>query len=278
MSAPTESYKKVHYELRPAKQVERRMLVNALLGLAVAGFSRQDYQYTGMGSIYFIDFMLFHRFLGIKNMLRVEYDLKISKRVEFNRPFACVGTKIGPIGDVIPNLSKDIAHLVWLDYDGILVNSHLQDVAAAATYLPRGSILLITVNIEPPADCDGPKEWQAYFRKEAQEFMVPGLKLADFTQTNLPQRNIELIARAIQSGMAGRVDVAFHIQGQSHDADDGRYGGGRGGAAEGGGEHGCRGGVLSRNFRYRQATAMRDHRSKAHQAREAVFGRLYAVC
>jgi hypothetical protein len=39
--------------------------------------------------------------------------------------------------------------------------------------------------------------------------LVPGLKVADFTQTNLPQRNIEVIARAIQSGMAGRVDVAF---------------------------------------------------------------------
>ena len=63
MNLPTESYQKVHYELRPAKQVERRMLVDALLGLAVAGFPIQDYQYTGMGSIYFIDFILFHRFL-----------------------------------------------------------------------------------------------------------------------------------------------------------------------------------------------------------------------
>jgi len=32
MNSPTQSYKKVHYELRPAKQVERRMLIDALSG------------------------------------------------------------------------------------------------------------------------------------------------------------------------------------------------------------------------------------------------------
>lgn len=29
MSTPSESYLKVHYELRPAKQVERRMIIDA---------------------------------------------------------------------------------------------------------------------------------------------------------------------------------------------------------------------------------------------------------
>jgi hypothetical protein len=53
MSTPTASYLKVHYELRPAKQVERRMLIDAFQQLAQAGFQIRDYQYTGMGSIYF---------------------------------------------------------------------------------------------------------------------------------------------------------------------------------------------------------------------------------
>src|SRR6266704_2841751 len=104
---PTESYLRVHYELRPAKQVERRMLVDALLSLSAAGFRIQDYQYTGMGSVYFIDFMLFHRLVGFQKMLSVEHNTKIARRVEFNRPFARVGIEIAPIGDVIPRLSKD---------------------------------------------------------------------------------------------------------------------------------------------------------------------------
>ncbi len=209
MNTPTQSYNKVHYELRPAKQVERRMLIDALLALAVAGFPIQDYHYTGMGSIYFIDFMLFHRFLGIKNMLSVEYDSKIEKRVEFNRPFNCVKTRIAPIGEVIPTLSRDIQHLLWLDYDGILCNSHLQDIAAASTFLSRGSILLVTVDVEPPPDLHNPTKWKKYFSDEAEEFLDPALKVEDFAQSMLPQRNIEIIAKAIQSGMAGRVDVEF---------------------------------------------------------------------
>lgn len=209
MSAPTESYLKVHYELRPAKQVERRMLVDSLLALALAGFSIRDYQYTGMGSIYFIDFVLFHRLLGIRKMLSVEYNSSIRKRIDFNRPFDCVQTKIAPIGDVIPTLSRDLKHLVWLDYDGVLLDSHLQDVSLAATYLSVGSILLVTVDIEPPPNTDTPKQWRDYFTEQARDYLDPALGLRDFAKSALPLRNIELIHKAIMAGMAGRTGVEF---------------------------------------------------------------------
>ena len=48
---PSKSYLSVHYELRSAKQVERRMLIDALHTLGEDGFRISDYQYTGMGSI-----------------------------------------------------------------------------------------------------------------------------------------------------------------------------------------------------------------------------------
>jgi hypothetical protein len=209
MNSSTQSYLKVHYELRPAKQVERRMLVDALPALALAGFPIQDYQYTGMGSIYFIDFVLFHRLLGINDMLSVEYDTGIKKRVEFNRPFDCVKTKIAPIGDVIPSLSKDIKHLVWLDYDGVLCSSHLQDISLATTFLSVGSILLVTVDIEPPSSTDGPQEWKDYFAGVAGEYFDPALTVQDFAKSELPRRNIELISKAIKAGMVGRSGVEF---------------------------------------------------------------------
>ena len=57
-----------------------------------------------MGSIYFVDFVLMHRLLGISRMLSVEYDRDIEKRVKFNRPFESVDVKIDAIGNVIPTL------------------------------------------------------------------------------------------------------------------------------------------------------------------------------
>src|ERR1039458_7349749 len=87
---PTQSYRKVQYELRSAKQVERRMLIDARQTLGAAGFNIPEFQYTGFGSIYFVDFVLFHKYLGIKKMWSVEHDLTIKKRIRFNRPFSFV--------------------------------------------------------------------------------------------------------------------------------------------------------------------------------------------
>src|SRR6202035_674935 len=115
MSVPTESYLKVPYDLRPAKQVERRMLVETFQTLAQQGFPIDEYQYTGFGSIYFVDFILFHKLLGIRKMLSLEIDEKIRKRVKFNQPFGCVEVKIARIEDELPKMSRDIRHILWLD-------------------------------------------------------------------------------------------------------------------------------------------------------------------
>ena len=208
MKGPTQSYLKVHYELRPAKQVERRMLIDAFQVLAHSGFPIRDYQYTGMGSIYFVDFILMHRLLGISKMLSVEYDSRIKKRVEFNKPFACVATKNAPICDVIPTLSSTRQHILWLDYDGALQNSHLQDVSLATTYLTPGSILLLTVDVEPPT-LGGPAAWREYFAEEGAEYFDQVLKTEDFGESNLPRRNTELIAKAIKSGLTGLMGIEF---------------------------------------------------------------------
>lgn len=206
---PSESYLTVHYELRPAKQVERRMFVDALLSLSAAGFPIKHYQYTGMGSIYFIDFMLLHRLIGIKSMLSVEHDTKIARRVAFNRPFECVATEISAIGDVIPRLSLDRQHLLWLDYDGVLTGSHLSDVSAAMTRLSVGSILLVTVDLEPPTETDEPQDWMDYFKEETGDYFEPSLTLADFAKSKLPVRNVGFIWNAIKSGIVGRTEVHF---------------------------------------------------------------------
>jgi hypothetical protein len=161
-----------------------------------------------MGSIYFVDFILMHRLLGITKMLSVEYSEDVRKRVDFNKPFKCIETKIAPIGDVIPQLSKDVKHILWLDYDGTLEQSHLDDVALATTFLPTRSILLVTVDAEPPRG-DSPKFWREYFESEGGKYFDNTLTHQDFARSNLPKRNIELINNAIKSGLAGRKDVKF---------------------------------------------------------------------
>jgi hypothetical protein len=181
------------------------MFIDALQRLSLAGFDIGDYQYTGFGSIFFVDFILFHKLLGLKRLLSVEYSAKIEKRVRFNRPFKQIDIEIKSITDVIPTLSADRKHLLWLDYDDVLQESQIADIVLAGTYLTAGSLLLVTVDAEPPGgDSDGPHQWKQHFERQAGDFLGSKTQLIDFTASNLLAVNIEVLGRAISYGLGGR--------------------------------------------------------------------------
>jgi hypothetical protein len=208
VTAITESYKKVAYDVRTAKQIERRMILESFLFLAEAGFPISEYQYTGFGALHFVDFIMLHRFVGITRMLSAEHSHRVEKRVKFNQPFKLIDVVIKTATDVIPTLPPQTRHILWLDYDGPLERGHLNDLALAGTYLSHGSVLLVTIDVEPPAG-DGAKEWRDYFLEQAGALAGDATEVDDYTESKLLQRNTEIIQRAILSGLAGRTSVKF---------------------------------------------------------------------
>jgi len=215
MSNFSHSFNQVHYGLRPNKQVERRMLVDGLQLLAEAGFGIRDYPYVGMGSVHFVDFSLFHKFLGIENMVSIEACEDIEKRVRFNVPFnKVVEVKTGTtIGEHITSLPDTDPHLVWLDYDNVLSESMLQDIALSASALARGSILLVTVDTEAPSNIGERKSdtkdnldiSQQYF-SALNHVYFNNLPLEEYANANLPKVNICGITKAIEDGIHGRAE------------------------------------------------------------------------
>ncbi len=183
MAGPTNSFEKVQYDLRPAKQVERRMILEGLLLLAAAGFPISSYKYTGMGSIYFVDFMLFHKFLGIDEMLSVEYAEKARKRVAFNRPLSAIDLRFGSMSDVLTDLDDRQKHLVWLDYDARLNKDQLDDAALAAANMGDGAILLITVDVE--ARQSAKEDFEAY-NEDLDHHFEDGWTSRDFSREAIP--------------------------------------------------------------------------------------------
>ena len=199
----------VQYDLRPAKQVERRMFVDAFQRLAQAGFEIRDYQYTGFGAIFFVDFIIFHKLLGISKMLSIEHDESIETRVKFNCPFECVDVKIDLSTNVIPTLSQGRKHILWLDYDESVTNALLEDVYLAGSQLSGGSVLLITVDVEPPdKESDEPKASQEYFKNEAGKY-IGMFEVRDFTKSKLPSTNKLVLLNALQDGMSGRTGIEY---------------------------------------------------------------------
>lgn len=209
MNASGKSYDKVDYEFRRAKQVERRMLLHVFQQLMEIGFPISSYQYTGMGSVWFIDYILFRRYLGIRQLVSVEASHDIEKRVHFNKPYGDVDIVMGDIADYIPSLSPDRKHILWLDFDYAIRKDSLDAIVLGASQLSARSLLLITVDAEPPVKGGKTKQWRQYFQREGGDYIGNITKDRQFSRSKIVAINASIIEKAIMHGLAGRNDVKF---------------------------------------------------------------------
>jgi len=147
------TYRRINYSLRPAKAVERKMICEAVRRLHPFG-KIETYRYVGLGSVYFSDFQLFHRELGMEDMLSIEKDAHASECFEFNKPYKCVTVDYRPASDVLPGLDWQSKTIVWLDYESKLNETVLSDVRSVCTGACSGSMLIVTVNAHPERDPD----------------------------------------------------------------------------------------------------------------------------
>jgi hypothetical protein len=141
----------ISYARRPAKHVQRRMVVDALRRMRA--FSElPEYQYVGFGGMEFVDFELVHRELGISNMVSIELDSAHAARYRFNVPFATVRLFFDRASAVLPGLlDEPVLRVVWLDYECSLNLEVLQDLGTALRRLIPGSALVISVNAQSPS-------------------------------------------------------------------------------------------------------------------------------
>lgn len=145
----TASYKKIDYRLRPAKYVERLMI--AELATRLRFHDVRSYRYVGLGSIFFTDFKLMHRALGIGSMISIEAEERDRERFDWNRPYDTIEMRYGTTDAVLPAMSWAEPSIVWLDYDDQISQSKLQDVDLLLRSAQPGSLLLFSINAEHPS-------------------------------------------------------------------------------------------------------------------------------
>ena len=150
MSAES-SFRKINYGLRPAKNIERKMMSEMLGSLAVFR-PLTEYCYIGLGSVYFTDFALFHRQWGLAPMYSIEKDEEGLKRAEFNAPFSCIDVLGGKSEAVLGGIDFRRPSIVWLDYDTELNINALGDIQTVLLRQCRagfsGVFLAITIDVE----------------------------------------------------------------------------------------------------------------------------------
>lgn len=152
------SFKSVNYAIRPNKNIERKLIFEALKTLnAKIDFSQ--YRYIGLGGRWFIDFLLAHRYLLVTDMISISHETEAT-RAEFNKPYGSIVVEPGESSDVLPRIELgNKPNIVWLDYDTSIGGPALADIEIVANSARAGTVLLITLNANnkniPDKDPDG---------------------------------------------------------------------------------------------------------------------------
>lgn len=140
------SFETINYSLRPNKNIERKLMVECLQGLK-PHFDLSTYKYIGLGSIWFVDFILFHKSLLIKDMISIERELDDAVRADFNKPYNCIRVEPGETTDILPTLNlENYKSIIWLDHDSGLEGPALKDNKIVCSRAKSGTIFIVTVN------------------------------------------------------------------------------------------------------------------------------------
>ncbi|MBT1688104.1 O-methyltransferase [Dawidia soli] len=139
----------INYSIRVNKSIERKIMSEGISNV----MSKFDitYRYIGFGSLWFVDFIHFHKTLKIHDMVSIEKDRIVYDRADYNKPFSCIDLVSGESAAVLQDiLSKsDMPSIIWLDYDASVYqcSSYQADVDNIVNYSKNGSLLIVTMNV-----------------------------------------------------------------------------------------------------------------------------------
>ena len=144
------SFDAVNYSLRPSKSIQRAIVFDGVRKLQ-SHLDLDQLIYVGFGSIWFTDFVMAHKLVGIEDMVSIEKHEVGFRRAVFNSPFATVDVKLGLSSTVLPSLYDDEGFrrrpwMIWLDYDSELGESLRDDARSVIENVPENSLLLLTFN------------------------------------------------------------------------------------------------------------------------------------
>ncbi len=110
-------------------------------------FDVESYVYIGMGSMWYSDFILFHKRLGFADMTSIQTADGYG-RAKFNAPFSCIKVRCGVTTNVLPTLELACQAMIWLDYDQAMQEYMFRDLETVLGDVTSGSIVIMTVDAE----------------------------------------------------------------------------------------------------------------------------------
>lgn len=165
------SFEKINYSLRPAKNVERKMILEAFHRLSFFE-PIKNYMYIGFGSTFFTDFSLFHKQLGIDELFSIEVEHEYKERFEFNKPFHSIEMIYGHSNKALKSEKIDWnkRKIIWLDYDYQITADVIIDVDNVVSNCTSGDAFLITLNASTKDVYSNPDSSDNSLKKAFEKF------------------------------------------------------------------------------------------------------------
>jgi hypothetical protein len=212
------SFDKVNYSIRPNKTIERALAFEGVR-LLQAHTNLENVIYVGFGSVWFTDYLIAHKSLGIRDMISMEGDAIGFSRAKFNKPFGTCNVMHGFSGVILPRLLRSKAlkarpWLVWLDYDYGLTFEMVEEIRLCIENLPADSVFLITVSGK--GKLYGPPEERPALLRRLLGKVVPRDLTEEDVDEGLPHTLADLTLAAMNSmanasGRPGGFKSAFRM-------------------------------------------------------------------
>jgi hypothetical protein len=201
----------ISYDIRPSKQIERRIVLDSLQAAAIAGVSIHRMPYIGMGGFRFIDFLLANRMLGVEKFISIEHDADIIQRCNFNKPFHGMEIFEGSSEEFIRQRGFPDPAVIWLDYEQAVSSDLKDDMVSLAASVKPGSFVFVTSTGELPKRLRDIRRLEARLEALKEEVFPIGSSLveSDVNVTQFPFTVVKLLISALNSGFLGRSDGTF---------------------------------------------------------------------
>mgnify|MGYP001561779694 FL=1 len=196
--SPKSSFERINYYLRPNKQVERKLMIEMLQQIR-RELDISSYCYLGMGSIYYYDYILFHKMLSIDDMISIDNKTAI-KRFDFNKPYEfikfhnCITTDYLRMHDWQKKKT-----ITWLDYDTTFGKGEpciIADLKILGINCGKNDILFVSINSTSPEDSKGKD-----FLEKYKTYISPPFKILRFTRPKyFPELLQNIVLNVLKEG------------------------------------------------------------------------------
>lgn len=215
------------------------MLIDYLRCATECGFKLADYRYVGMGGNRFYDFLLLHRFAGIKSMVSLEHDEDMYSRACFNKPFEFIEVKPSSAEDFLALDNYAGPSIFWLDFDGGISADMIADIRSLGAVARPNSFFFVTVlgDFAPFLASMTDAARLHWFQTELGD-VAQGLAQEDVQKSQASKAIFSCVSAALKAAFAPRGDGDFEIHFSVQYSDStrmvtvGGFFGARGAAAE----------------------------------------------